>query len=144
LSVAPIYSQADPRYSTSEWYVSKHRGSAVRVEYANTQSNNFQNVDFDNLILPNHMRIDYIRVYQNDEGTVGCDPDDHPTANYIKKFSNAYTNNNLTTWAQAGECGLFMACDGSGLSVRSFRAEEPTSEWMLDVDEKVLDMRCEL
>ena len=31
-------------------------------------------VDFSNMIFPNYFRIDYIRVYQNDEGTVGCDP----------------------------------------------------------------------
>lgn len=38
-------------------------------------SNNFQAVDFENLIWPNYVRIDYIRVYQRtDSGSIGCDP----------------------------------------------------------------------
>jgi hypothetical protein len=60
------------------------------------------------------MRIDYVRVYQNDDGTVGCDPDDHPTAKYIAKHSNAYNNPNLTTWAQAGESGVQRRLRGAG------------------------------
>jgi hypothetical protein len=27
------------------------------------------------MIFPNYFRIDYVRVYQNDDGTIGCDPD---------------------------------------------------------------------
>ncbi|WVQ84130.1 hypothetical protein IAT38_006277 [Cryptococcus sp. DSM 104549] len=66
-------------------------------------SNNFQNVDFDNLIWPNYMRIDYIRVYQrSDSISVGCDPDDYPTADYIANHAEVYANANLTTWAAAG------------------------------------------
>jgi hypothetical protein len=39
------------------------------------------------------MRVDYIRVYQpEDEVNVGCDPKDFPTAAYINKFAEAYTN----------------------------------------------------
>ena len=30
--------------------------------------------------------------------SIGCDPDDFPTASYIEKFSEAYNNPNLTTW----------------------------------------------
>ncbi|WRT64882.1 uncharacterized protein IL334_001818 [Kwoniella shivajii] len=67
-------------------------------------SNNFQAVDFDNLIWPNYVRIDWIRVYQRtDTGTVGCDPSDYPTADYITKHATAYNNANLTTWAAAGQ-----------------------------------------
>jgi hypothetical protein len=33
---------------------------------------------------------------------MGCDPADHPTAQYIADHANAYANPNLTTWAQAG------------------------------------------
>lgn len=30
------------------------------------------------------MRIDYVRIYQdNDQIRIGCDPADHPTADYI-------------------------------------------------------------
>nr|XP_019047309.1 glucosidase [Kwoniella bestiolae CBS 10118]OCF26239.1 glucosidase [Kwoniella bestiolae CBS 10118] len=67
-------------------------------------SNNFQAVDFENLIWPNYVRIDYIRVYQRtDSGTIGCDPSDYPTANYITKHADAYNNPNFTTWAEYGQ-----------------------------------------
>ncbi|KAK4686589.1 beta-glucan synthesis-associated protein KRE6, partial [Tremellales sp. Uapishka_1] len=65
-------------------------------------SNNFQNVDFENMIFPNELRIDYIRVYQLSTGSIGCDPADHPTADYIAKFPDAYSNPNFTTWSAAG------------------------------------------
>ncbi|WWD00464.1 hypothetical protein V866_007379 [Kwoniella sp. B9012] len=66
-------------------------------------SNNFQAVDFDNLIWPNYVRIDYIRVYQRtDTGSIGCSPDDYPTADYISKHAEAYNNPNYTTWAEYG------------------------------------------
>ncbi|KAH8832785.1 beta-glucan synthesis-associated protein [Flagelloscypha sp. PMI_526] len=62
-------------------------------------SKNFGNVDFDNLVFPTKMRIDYIRVYQEeDKINVGCDPTDYPTKAYIDRFMEAYTNPNLTTW----------------------------------------------
>lgn len=66
-------------------------------------SNNFQNVDFGHLIMPNYVRIDYVRVYQAEGGVVGCDPEDKPTADYIQKHYNAYTNPNLTLWSDAGK-----------------------------------------
>ncbi|KAK4685409.1 beta-glucan synthesis-associated protein KRE6, partial [Tremellales sp. Uapishka_1] len=65
-------------------------------------SNNFQTVDFSNLDFPNHMLVDYIRVYQRSDGKIGCDPADHPTADYIAAHANAYNNANLTTWEAAG------------------------------------------
>lgn len=41
-------------------------------------------VDFQNLIFPATMSIDYIRVYQpSDAINIGCDPVDFPTADYI-------------------------------------------------------------
>ncbi|OWT39540.1 glucosidase [Cryptococcus neoformans] len=65
---------------------------------------NFQPVDFDHLTFPNYLRIDYFRVYQrSDSISVGCDPDDYPTADYIAKHAEVYSNANLTTWAQAGK-----------------------------------------
>jgi len=27
------------------------------------------------MTFPNYFRIDYVRVYQNEDGTIGCDPD---------------------------------------------------------------------
>lgn len=67
-------------------------------------SNNFENVDFDHMPFPNYMRIDYIRVYQLDggDGSIGCDPSDRPTADYISTYAEVYANPNLTTWAGAG------------------------------------------
>jgi hypothetical protein len=62
-------------------------------------SENFGGIDFDHLVFPTKMRIDYIRVYQpKDAVNVGCDPTGFPTANYINQFPGAYNNPNFTTW----------------------------------------------
>ncbi|KAJ6598824.1 glycoside hydrolase family 16 protein [Mycena vulgaris] len=62
-------------------------------------STNFGTVDLDHLTFPTHMRIDYIRVYQNpDSINIGCDPTDFPTSDYINTYIDAYSNPNLTTW----------------------------------------------
>jgi beta-glucanase (GH16 family) len=79
-------------------------------------SNNFERVDFANLMLPNEMRIDYIRVYQKPGvGTIGCDPagelfnamrrltTDRPTAAYIEKYKELYNNPNITIFPDPGE-----------------------------------------
>ncbi|KAF8351645.1 glycoside hydrolase family 16 protein [Amanita rubescens] len=51
------------------------------------------------LTFPNHLRVDYIRVYQKPNAiNIGCDPKDFPTANYINRHIEAYTNPNFTTW----------------------------------------------
>lgn len=66
-------------------------------------SDNFQKVDFAHLPFPAEYLIDYVRVYQRPGiGAMGCDPADHPTAQYIADHANAYANPNLTTWEQAG------------------------------------------
>ncbi|KAK8846852.1 hypothetical protein IAR55_005940 [Kwoniella newhampshirensis] len=66
-------------------------------------SNNFQNVNFAQLTWPNYLRIDYARVYQRPDAiSVGCDPEDYPTADYISRHANAYANPNLTIWSDAG------------------------------------------
>ncbi|KAJ9113931.1 hypothetical protein QFC19_000126 [Naganishia cerealis] len=55
-------------------------------------SNNFQSVTFSQLNFPNEMHVDYIRVWTKDGlGTVGCSPEDYPTAEYIAAHENAYT-----------------------------------------------------
>ncbi|KAL0949252.1 hypothetical protein HGRIS_009330 [Hohenbuehelia grisea] len=62
-------------------------------------SKNFGEVDVAHLQFPAHMRVDYIRVYQpKDRINIGCNPKDFPTAAYISKHAEAYTNPNLTTW----------------------------------------------
>lgn len=63
-------------------------------------SENFAVVDFEHLTFPNHLRVDYIRVYQDPQNlNIGCDPEDFPTADYINTYLEAYTNPNLTNWA---------------------------------------------
>jgi beta-glucanase (GH16 family) len=63
-------------------------------------SENFAVVDFEHLTFPNHLRVDYIRVYQDPQNiNIGCDPADFPTADYINTYLEAYTNPNLTTWS---------------------------------------------
>lgn len=62
-------------------------------------SENFGTPDLADLTFPNHMRVDYIRVYQDpDNINIGCDPKDFPTQAYINQYMEAYTNPNLTTW----------------------------------------------
>ncbi|KAI0778299.1 glycoside hydrolase family 16 protein [Trametes elegans] len=62
-------------------------------------SPNFGAIDFDHLIFPTKMTVDWIRVYQDpDLINIGCDPDDFPTRAYIEQFAEAYTNPLLTTW----------------------------------------------
>ncbi|KAJ2919795.1 hypothetical protein MD484_g536, partial [Candolleomyces efflorescens] len=65
-------------------------------------STNFvANLDIEALTFPGTMSVDYIRVYQPKNAVkVGCDPKDHPTAAYIETYKEAYTNFELTTWAQ--------------------------------------------
>ncbi|KAF9527794.1 beta-glucan synthesis-associated [Crepidotus variabilis] len=62
-------------------------------------SKNFGDVDFDHLVFPTTMRVDWIRVYQEkDNINIGCNPRNFPTSAYIHEYNEAYTNWNLTTW----------------------------------------------
>jgi hypothetical protein len=66
-------------------------------------SNNWQNVDFANLPMPDTFLIDYVRVWQRPGyGSIGCDPASHPTKDYIESHPEAYQNQNNTLWADAG------------------------------------------
>lgn len=50
-------------------------------------SKNFGEIDFAHLKFPQHLRVDYVRVYQPiDDINVGCDPKDFPTADYIERY----------------------------------------------------------
>ncbi|KAF2017080.1 glycoside hydrolase family 16 protein [Aaosphaeria arxii CBS 175.79] len=68
-------------------------------------SNSFAYINWDliNKTIPATMRIDYIRIYQ-DEGNeiVTCDPEGYETTGYIKKHPEPYANPNITQWKQAG------------------------------------------
>ncbi|TFK99149.1 glycoside hydrolase family 16 protein [Pterulicium gracile] len=62
-------------------------------------SHNFGAIDFADLVFPVNMYVDYVRVYQRPgEIKMSCDPPDHPTADYINTYFEAYNNPNLTTW----------------------------------------------
>lgn len=62
-------------------------------------SKNFGPIDFAHMPFPNHLRVDYVRVYQKSGAVnIGCDPKNFPTADYINRHIDAYTNPNLTTW----------------------------------------------
>jgi beta-glucanase (GH16 family) len=67
-------------------------------------SNSFAAIDLAqiNAELPAIMRIDYIRIYQdedqNTDDTMTCDPPGYPTTDYIKKHPGPYANPNLTNW----------------------------------------------
>ena len=66
-------------------------------------SNSWAYIDWPQLLFPNFMRVDYVRVYQpSDQVSTTCDPSDYPTYNYIQEHLNAYMDPNLTSWAQAG------------------------------------------
>ncbi|BFZ64405.1 beta-glucan synthesis-associated protein [Saitoella coloradoensis] len=67
-------------------------------------SNSFTYIDWlalDEQGFPFVMKIDYIRVYQ-DEESVTCDPPGYETTQYIADHEAAYTNPNYTNWAAAG------------------------------------------
>ncbi|KAK6002385.1 hypothetical protein QM012_002023 [Aureobasidium pullulans] len=53
-------------------------------------------------LMPGKMRFDYIRIYQDEDGEMTCDPVGYPTTDYINKHANAYQNPNITSWEDAG------------------------------------------
>lgn len=66
-------------------------------------SENFGAVHFVGLqkLWPVQMEVDYVRVYQDPKKkNIGCDPADRPTASYISRFPEAYSNANITTFDQ--------------------------------------------
>lgn len=44
------------------------------------------------------MRFDFIRIYQDEEGELTCDPVGYPTTKYIENHRKVYDNANLTSW----------------------------------------------
>ena len=63
-------------------------------------SNGFAQLNMSGLgpLMPATMRIDYIRIYQDSNGEMTCDPVGYPTTDYIKSHAEAYNNPNLTHW----------------------------------------------
>lgn len=57
----------------------------------------------DNLQFPAEYLIDHVRIYQHpDRVSITCDPEDHPTSEYISSHPKAYYNKNWTNWELAG------------------------------------------
>lgn len=66
-------------------------------------SNNWAYIDWPMIKFPAIMRIDYVRIYQPEDAVnIGCDPDSHPTYDYIQDHLDIYTNPNLTSFENAG------------------------------------------
>lgn len=63
-------------------------------------SNSFSAVNLTGLakLFPATMRIDYIRIYQQEGDELTCDPIGYPTTDYIKNHPEPYANINLTHW----------------------------------------------
>lgn len=65
-------------------------------------SNAWTNIQWDKLVFPATMRIDYVRLYQRPgQESVTCDPPGYPTTKYIAKHPEAYNNPNYTVSAKS-------------------------------------------
>ncbi|KAK4948212.1 beta-glucan synthesis-associated protein [Elasticomyces elasticus] len=65
-------------------------------------SNGFASLNLTGLgpLMPATMRFDYIRIYQDENGEMTCDPQGYPSTDYIRNHAEAYNNPNLTQWHQ--------------------------------------------
>lgn len=63
-------------------------------------SNNFASLNLSGLgpLMPATMRLDYVRIYQDEDGEMTCDPEGWETTSYIKQHPEPYANPNLTHW----------------------------------------------
>ncbi|KAL8280352.1 hypothetical protein RQP46_007269 [Phenoliferia psychrophenolica] len=76
-------------------------GEPMYIILNHGMSQSFQAFDVADIKFPSAYRVDYVRVYQPmSQMNIGCDPVQFPTANYIENNILAYTNPNLTTYAQ--------------------------------------------
>ncbi|KAE8268388.1 hypothetical protein A4X09_0g3953 [Tilletia walkeri] len=76
-------------------------------------SRGFSPVDFDKLLFPGVMSVDYVRVYQDeDKEALSCDGKypEMPSVSYITKHAEAYWNSNLTIWRGKRENGVSCEC----------------------------------
>ncbi|KAI0090615.1 beta-glucan synthesis-associated [Irpex rosettiformis] len=75
-------------------------------------SPNWQKIDTSTMTFPAEMRVDYVRVYQRKGQTnIGCSPTRFPTADYIDRHMDAYTNPNISYWTKVPS-GLSAAAAG--------------------------------
>lgn len=64
-------------------------------------SNGFAQLNLTGLgpLMPATMRIDYIRIYQDEDNQLmTCDPPGYETTDYIAEHMDVYTNPNMTLW----------------------------------------------
>jgi len=88
---------ADPATGVSQRLISEEPMSIV-LNLALSET--FQT---DETTLPAQLLIDYVRVYQRTGSTnLGCSTSNYPTADYIEKHHNAYTDPSYTSWSGAG------------------------------------------
>ncbi|ODQ80537.1 glycoside hydrolase family 16 protein [Babjeviella inositovora NRRL Y-12698] len=70
-------------------------------------------IDWPSLRFPATLEIDYIRLYQQESHiSLTCDPEGHPTTEYIDQHLNAYMDANLTSWLAAGYTFPKTSLDG--------------------------------
>ncbi|WPG97653.1 Hypothetical protein R9X50_00043300 [Acrodontium crateriforme] len=66
-------------------------------------SHNWVDIEWQDLVFPATMRVDYVRWYQKEgEEMVTCDPPGYETTEYIRNHPAAYNNPNYTKWDDAG------------------------------------------
>ncbi|EDO15916.1 hypothetical protein Kpol_480p3 [Vanderwaltozyma polyspora DSM 70294] len=96
-----IYSKALHPNGNIDWrYISREPMSIIMNLGI---SNNWAYIDWQSIYFPVTMSIDYVRLYQPSNAVnIDCDPDSHPTYDYIESHLNAYHNPNLTSWEEAG------------------------------------------
>lgn len=63
-------------------------------------SASFANLNWTGLatLMPATMRFDYIRIYQEGDAVMTCDPEGYETTEYIANHPKAYQNANMTSW----------------------------------------------
>ncbi|EME48613.1 glycoside hydrolase family 16 protein [Dothistroma septosporum NZE10] len=106
-------------------------------------SSSFAQINFTGLapLMPATMRIDYIRIYQDEDGEMTCDPQGYPTTDYIANHPEPYANINLTHWSQANydfpQNSFMHGCKAEnydGGSTKRFkktkRSSETTRSWL--------------
>ncbi|CAK3988282.1 glycoside hydrolase family 16 [Lecanosticta acicola] len=101
-------------------------------------STGFSTVNFTGLAdtMPATMRIDYIRIYQDSDGEMTCDPEGYPTTEYIANHPEPYANPNITLWSGAGysfpQNSFMHGCKeaSSSSSKKSKRSMESKRSWL--------------
>ncbi|GAB7352786.1 hypothetical protein MBLNU459_g3408t1 [Dothideomycetes sp. NU459] len=67
-------------------------------------SNSFAQLNWTGLgtLMPATMRFDFIRIYQDGDSVMTCDPEGYETTEFIAKHPKSYKNPNMTRWEDCG------------------------------------------